>query len=281
MTVFALLLAAAAAASPLEIRTWSADALPANATLVADGAGEGKPSVRLVNPGPGPRRATLAVFRRPALSTPYWSVRGRLRTEGVAGQGFLEMWSTFPDGSSFFSRTLAPEGPMRGLGGTQRWRDFTLPFQGEPGHSAPVELTVNVFLPGAGTVEVGPLELHGHDSPASLFSSAGGWSSGSRAGALGGIAGSLLGVLGAAIGWLSARGRARAFVLGALGGMLACGVAALAAAAFGALAGQPREVWLSLAAIGLVSALVPAATLRSTAARYRDLELRRMRAIDA
>jgi hypothetical protein len=36
-----------------------------------------------------------------------------------------------------------------------------------------------------------------------------------------------------------------------------------------------------LAAIGLVFALVPAVTLRSTAARYRDLELRRMRAIDA
>ena len=278
MTPFALLLAAAAAASPLATRTWSAEALPAGATLVA---GEGQASVRVVNPGPGPLRATLAVFRGPALSTPFWSVRGRVRTEGVAGQGFLEMWSTFPDGRSFFSRTLSPEGPLRTLEGTQRWRDFTLPFQSEPGHPAPVELTVNIILPGAGTVEVGPLELHQHDSPASLFSSPGGWFTGSQAGAMGGIAGGLLGVLGAAIGWLSARGRARAFVLGALGVVLACGVAALSAAAFGALAGQPREVWLSLAAIGLVSTLVPAVTLRSTAARYRDLELRRMRAIDA
>lgn len=278
MTPFALLLAAATAASPLATRTWSAEALPAGATLVA---GEGQASVRVVNPGPGPLRATLAVFRGPALSTPFWSVRGRVRTEGVAGQGFLEMWSTFPDGRSFFSRTLSPEGPLRTLEGTQRWRDFTLPFQSEPGHPAPVELTVNIFLPGAGTVEVGPLELHQHDSPASLFSSPGGWFTGSQAGAMGGIAGGLLGVLGAAIGWLSARGRARAFVLGALGLVLACGVAALSAAAFGALAGQPREVWLSLAAIGLVSTLVPAVTLRSTAARYRDLELRRMRAIDA
>ena len=117
MTVLALLLAAAAA-SPLETRDWSAEALPAGATLVAGGAGAGKASVQVVNPGPGPLRATLAVFRRPALSTPYWSVRGRVRTEGVAGQGFLEMWSTFPDGSSFFSRTLAAEGPMRSLAGT-------------------------------------------------------------------------------------------------------------------------------------------------------------------
>ena len=281
MTVFALLLAAAGAASPLEIRTWPAEALPAGATVVPGGAGKGQASLRVVNPGPGSLRATLAAFRTPALSTRYWSVRGRVRTEGVAGQGFLEMWSTFPDGSSFFSRTLSPEGPMRSLEGTQGWRDFTLPFQGQPGHPAPVELTVNVFLPGAGRVELGPLELHRHDSPASLFSGAGAWFTSPQAGALGGIAGSLLGVLGAAIGWLSARGRARAFVLAALGVVLACGVAALAAAACGALAGQPRQVWLSLAAIGLVSALVPAATLRSTAARYRDLELRRMRAIDA
>jgi len=281
MAVLALLLVAAGAASPLETRAWSAEALPEGATLLAGGAGEGKASLRVVNPGPGPLRATLAVFRRPGLSTPYWSVRGRLRTEGVAGQGFLEMWSTFPDGNSFFSRTLAREGPLRSLEGTQGWRNFTLPFQSEPGRPAPVQLTVNVFLPGAGTVEVGPLELHRHDSPASLFSSAGGWFTGSQAGAVGGIAGGLLGVLGALVGWLSARGCARAFVLGALGVVLAGGVAALAAAAYGALAGQPREVWLSLAAIGLVSALVPAATFRSTAARYRDLELRRMRAIDA
>ncbi|HET6923316.1 MAG TPA: hypothetical protein VFI16_09215 [Anaeromyxobacteraceae bacterium] len=278
MTPFALLLAAATAASPLATRTWSAEALPAGATLVA---GEGQASVRVVNPGPGPLRATLAVFRGPALSTPTWSVRGRVRTEGVAGQGLLEMWSTFPDGRSFFSRTLSPEGPMRSLEGTQGWRDFALPFQSEPGHPAPVALTVNVVLPGAGVVEVGPLELHQHDSPASLFPGAGGWFTGSQAGAAGGIAGGLLGVLGAAIGWLSARGRGRAFVLGALRVMLGCGVAALAAAVLGALAGQPREVWLSLAAIGLVSALVPALALRSTAARYRDLELRRMRAIDA
>lgn len=248
---------------------------------MAGGAGEGKASVRVVNSGPGPLRATLAVFHGPALSTPYWSVQGRVRAEGVAGRGFLEMWSTFPDGSSFFSRTLAPGGPMRSLEGTQRWRSFTLPFRSEPGHPAPVELEVNVFLPGAGAVEVGPLELHGHDSPASLLSSGGGWFTGSQGGAVGGIAGSLLGVLGAAIGWLAARGRARAFVLGALGAVLACGVAALGAAAFAALAGQPREVWLSLAGIGLVFAIVPAATFRTTAARYRELELRRMRAIDA
>mgnify|MGYP001233669485 CR=1 FL=1 len=280
MTSIALLLAAAVAA-PLETRTWSAETLPPGATLVAGGAGEGRASARVTGRGPGPTRVTLAAFRKPALSTPHWSVRGRVRTEGVAGQGMLEMWSTFPDGRSYFSRTLSPAGPARSLEGTQGWREFVLAFRSEPGQPAPVELTVNLVLPGAGTVEVGPLELHRHGSPGEAFSGAGGWFTGPQAGVAGGIAGSLLGLLGAAVGWLSSRGRARAFVLSALGAALAVGVAALGAAALAVLLGQPREVWLSLATLGLVCSLVPALTLRSTAARYRDVELRRMRAIDA
>jgi hypothetical protein len=281
MTAFALLLAASVAASPVEVHTWSAATIPAGATLVPAGAGDGNATIRIVNPGPDALRATLAVFRGPALTTPYWSVRGRVRTEGVVGQGFLEMWSSFRDGSSFFARTLAPAGPMRTLEGTQGWRAFTLPFQSEPGYPAPVQLTVNVVLPGPGTIELGPLELHAHDSPAGLLSTAGGWLTGSQAGVAGGIAGSLLGLLGAAIGWLSSRGRARAFVLGALAAALSLGVASLGAAALGAYTGQPREVWLALGVIGVVSTLVPALAWRSTVARYRDLELRRMQAIDA
>jgi hypothetical protein len=277
MTALALLLALAA---PLETRTWSAASLPPGATLAAGPGGEGRANVRVANPGPGLRRVTLAVFREPALSTPYWSVRGRVRTDGVAGPGYLEMWSTFPDGRSYFSRTLSAVGPMRSLEGTQGWRDFTLPFRSEAGHAPPVELTVNVVLPGAGTVEVGPLELHQHDSPAEV-ASVGGWFTGRQAGLAGGAAGCLLGVLGAASGWLSARGRGRVFVLSALGGATVLGVAALAAAGLAAVVGQPREVWFSLATLGLVCSLAPAAALRGTAARYRDLELRRMRAIDA
>jgi high-affinity Fe2+/Pb2+ permease len=63
--------------------------------------------------------------------------------------------------------------------------------------------------------------------------------------------------------------------------MMAGGAALLAAAAAAASAGQPREVWLSLGLLGLVSGLVGGSVYRLTAARYRDFELRRMRAIDA
>jgi hypothetical protein len=281
MTALALLLAVGVAASPIDVCGWSAADLPAGATLMPGGAGDGKAAVRIVNPGPGTMRTTLHVFREPAIKTPYWSVRGRVRTEGVVGQGFLEMWSDLAGGGSFFSRTLSPSGPLKNLEGTQGWRAFILPFQSEPGRPPPVQLTVNVVLPGPGTVEVGPLELYEHGSPADLFSSAGGWLTGSQAGVAGGIVGSLFGVLGAAIGWLSARGRGRTFVLGALAAALAIGVAALGAAALGAFTGQPREVWYALGVIGVVCTLVPAATWRTTVARYRDLELRRIRAIDA
>ncbi len=283
MPVLALLIAAAAAAAPVASITWSDATRPAGATLVPDGAGRGRASIRIVNPGPSaaPLRVALASFRGPAVATPYWSVRGRVRTESVTGSGFLEMWSTFPDGSSFFSRTLSSGGTMRSLEGTQAWREFTLPFRSEPGHPAPVELKVNVVLPGAGTVELGPLELDQHDSPAGLLSGTAGWFTGAQAGFGGSIVGAVLGVLGAAIGWLSSRGRGRSLVLGALVAMMAFGAVCLAATGLAVVVGQPRDVWLSLALFGVVCSVVPASVFRSTAARYRDVELRRMQAIDA
>jgi hypothetical protein len=277
-----LLLLAVAAAPPVEVRAWSAANVPAGTTLVAAGASGGVATLRLTNPGPSALRVTLAEFRGSALKTQYWAVRGRVRTEGVVGQGFLEMWSTFPDGSSFFSRTLAPPGgPLGNLEGTQGWRSFMLPFQSAPGFAPPALLTVNVVLPGKGTVELGALELYALDSPAGLLSTDGGWLTGPQVGVAGGIAGSLLGLLGAAVGWLSARGRARSFVLGALAAALAAGVVALGAAALAVWTGQPRVVWLTLGVIGGIATLMPMAAWRGTAARYRELELRRMRAIDA
>lgn len=102
MTVAAIVLAAAAASAPLEVVTWSRESLPPAAELVAGGAGGGQASIRLRNPGPGPLEVTLALLRRPRITTPYWSVRGKLRTEAVAGAAYLEMWSTFPDGSAYF-----------------------------------------------------------------------------------------------------------------------------------------------------------------------------------
>ena len=63
--------------------------------------------------------------------------------------------------------------------------------------------------------------------------------------------------------------------------MTAGGTVSLAAAGLAAWVGQPRDVWFSLALFGLVCSVVPAGLLRSTAARYREAELRRMRAIDA
>src|SRR5207245_1908725 len=61
------------------------------------------------------------------VAGPGYVVAGQVRYEGVEGQGYLEMWTVFPDGQRFFSRTLAPRGPLAALPGESSWRRFELP----------------------------------------------------------------------------------------------------------------------------------------------------------
>ena len=48
---------------------------------------------------------------------------------------------------------------MGRLDGSSGWRTFVLPFTNREGGAAPQKLVVNVVLQGAGTVEIGPLEI--------------------------------------------------------------------------------------------------------------------------
>lgn len=276
-----LLAAVPAAAQSLRTVTWSSATKPAGAALVPADGTTGFARLRVGNATGKPLQVTLATLPAPPITTPYWAVRGQVRSEAVVGQAFLEMWNLFPGGGRFFSRTLGAAGPMRHLEGTQGWRPFALPFQSQPGHPPPSELVVNVFLPGAGQVEVGPLDLVQYDSPAKLLSLEGQWFGGPRAGLLGGLLGGLAGLLGGAIGWCTSRGRARSFVLAAFVALIALGAVTLAAGLAALAAHQPVEVWGGLAAAGALCLAVPAGLLRSVVRRYRELELRRMRALDA
>ena len=69
------------------------------------------------------------------------------------------MWSAFPNGTRYFSRTLAQQGPQASLRGDAGVRSFEVPFRLVAGSSAPTRLDDDVVLPGAGTVWVGPLAL--------------------------------------------------------------------------------------------------------------------------
>ena len=99
----------------------------------------------------------LAAIDGPVVSTDGFAIVGEVSFRGLEGSGYLEMWSVFPDGTRYFSRTLAPAGRLAALSGGSGVRTFALPF--DPMGVTPSRLEVNLVLPGAGRVRIGPLRL--------------------------------------------------------------------------------------------------------------------------
>jgi hypothetical protein len=203
-----------------------------------------------------------------------YAVVGEVRYEDVAGRAYLEMWSVFPDGSRYFSRTLDDEGALAAITGTSDWRPFELPFylQGAP---PPDRLEINVVLPSAGEVRVGPLRV----VPFGALSSTGWWSD-RTAGLVGGIAGSVVGLLGGTLGLLVSRRRARGFVVGTTVAFGVLGAGLVLAGAVSVAMSQPYAVWYPLLLMGGLL-MILSFVLRAVARRaYTDAELRRMRAMN-
>ena len=79
--------------------------------------------------------------------------RARIRTEGVQGQVYLEMWCRFPGQGEFFSRALhAP------LTGSTEWTSQETPFLLERGQN-PDQIALNIVITGPGTVWVDDVAL--------------------------------------------------------------------------------------------------------------------------
>ncbi len=227
-----------------------------------------------------PRTETVLTLEGPGISSARYAIRGQVRYDGVEGEGYLEMWNHFPDGSRYFSRTLGAAGPMKSLKGSSDWRPFVLPFYNKEGGPAPAKLVLNVVLPGRGTVYLGPLRLVQFGPGEDPLGTVGQWWSDQRGGLVGGILGIMLGGMGGLIGWLAAAGKARRLVLGMLKAMLAIGVAALLLGGFALIRSQPYAVYYPLLLVGFISSVVPGVLLRNVQKRYEELELRRMRAMD-
>jgi hypothetical protein len=220
----------------------------------------------------------LATIDAPAIAAAGYALEGEVRYAGVSGQAYLEMWSIFPDGSRYFSRTLDVAGLLAALEGDSEWRPFQLPFLLEGAPGGPSSLEVNVVLPGSGTVWVGPIRLV---SLGGTGSESGAWWSDRAAGLAGGIGGAIVGILGGVLGWLAARGRARRFVLATMVAMGAIGVALLAAGLVALALSQPYSVTGTLFIAGVVLVVPFSVATRSTRAAYARAELRKMRALDA
>ena len=112
--------------------------------LDTDVSSDGNGSLKLVAAGP----TTFRIFELNDIDVEdaRLAYRARLRTEGVRGQAYLEMWCRIPGGGEFFSRALhAP------LTGTTEWTSQETPFFLEKGQN-PDNVKLNLVIDGSGTV---------------------------------------------------------------------------------------------------------------------------------
>ena len=79
--------------------------------------------------------------------------RVKLKTEGLSGPAYLEMWCRFPGKGEFFSRDL--EHP---ISGSNDWASFETPFFLKKGEQ-PDLIKLNVVVKGGGKVWVKDVEL--------------------------------------------------------------------------------------------------------------------------
>ncbi len=113
---------------------------------------------------PGKHRHLLVVLPQPGLSSPVYALKGMVRYEGVAGDAYLQMNNDFGDKGTFFTRSLAPSGPLGKITGDSDWRPFVLPFYADRGEHGgeepPREVTLALHLPAAGTVSIREVRLY-------------------------------------------------------------------------------------------------------------------------
>ena len=243
----------------------------------------GEEVLTVTHPGGGPAVLPLTVIDDPGISAGVYGVRGRVRYEDVSGAGYLEMWSYFPDGSSFFSRTLDTGGAMQQVSGNSPWRNFTLPgdIRGVPGDPKPNRLVVNLILPESGTVWITDLEVVEWDGFPDLDVTAGAWWGGRTGGMIGGGFGGGMGILLGLCGTLIGIGRMRGFVTAVLVVTAAFGVASLIMGLVALADGQPYAVTYPLLLIGALGLFFGIGGLPISRMSYRQRELRQMQALDA
>jgi len=237
--------------------------------------------LKVENPDATPKSISILTIENPGVTKLRYALRGKVRYEGVEGQGCLEMWNFLSNGGKYFSRTIGGGGPMKALQGSSGWREFVLPFFMDQEGLSPNKLVVKVVLPGRGTVYLGPLQLMQYDKNEDPLAVAGQWWGPRGAGLLGAILGTALGCLGAAVGVLTSKGMARSLVLGTLKLTAVVGIVFLLAGIAATIAKQPYHVFHPLLLVGLLGTVIPLGVLKTCRKRFEEMELRKMAAMDA
>lgn len=251
--------------------------------IVADEAGNGK-VLKFEGSEPAatgiPQTIALTQFEVPMISTQAYVLSGLVKYSNVEGDAFFDMWSYFPDGSHYFSRTLASTGPLQSLTGTSDWRPVQLPFSFQNSSVQPSRVTLSLVMPDKGTIWLNNFEFREIESLASIGNS-NAWWTGSVGAWIGTIVGCSLGLIGTIVGILAASGRGRAYMLpllvfgSILGVVLALvGIVALAN-------GQPYNVYYPMLLAGGLCSFFGVFGFFRVRQHYATVELRRMNAHDA
>jgi hypothetical protein len=235
---------------------------------------------------PGKQLQRLIELPDPGINSSVYALKGMVRYADVQGEGFLQLDSHFGDMGTFFTKGLAAAGPMGKITGTSDWRPFVLPFYANSGGQAddasplPEKLSLWLFLPGTGAVSIADVGLYQYASGEDPLQATGQWFGDRSAGLLGGIGGALIGLWGALIGVMSARGKARRFVLGSANALFVIGIASLVGGAVAMATAQAYAVYYPLLLIGIILVVVIGTMRGSLLARYEQLELKRMQSMD-
>lgn len=112
---------------------------------------DGKGSLKIVASQP----ATIRLFEVSGIEVDDARLiyRARVRTEGVDGKVFLEMWCHFPGKGEFFSRGLQTP-----LTGTTQWTTEETPFFLKKGEK-PDYIKLNLVIQGKGTAWIDDIHL--------------------------------------------------------------------------------------------------------------------------
>jgi hypothetical protein len=227
---------------------------------------------------------TFPLFKleKPAITKSVYALTADIRYEKVEGTGYLEMWSTFPDKSHYFSRTLAQTGPMQGLSGSSDWRPVIIPFFNREEGPSPALLVVNLVLPGKGNVIISNMKLQQYEKSENMLpQTQTGWWSDRTAGLVFGTVGGCIGLCGALIGLLTSLGKGRSFVMILLVAIPVLGAVFLIAGLLSVAQHQPYAVFYPLLLVGLLCTIIPLGLRRSVQKRFEELELRKMRSLDS
>lgn len=101
----------------------------------------------------GDQTVRLFEIQEPQVEKCLVTYRARMKTEGLSGRAFLEMWCRFPGRGEFFSRGL-----HQAVQGTTDWGSYEAPFLLKEGQR-PDLIKLNLVVEGRGKIWLRDVEV--------------------------------------------------------------------------------------------------------------------------